>query len=61
MLAKLGNSELADDLAKLHNWLQHGWTRPTVRARDICYRGPNSMRKRARAIGWPKSSWASAG
>jgi hypothetical protein len=48
---KLGNSELADDLAKLHHWLQHGWTRPTVRARDICYRGPNSMRKRARAIG----------
>jgi hypothetical protein len=47
---KLGTSELAQDLQKLHDWLQH-WDQPTVCLRDICYRGPNSIRNRKRAIG----------
>jgi len=34
---------------KLLDWLQH-WTKPTVRARDICIYGPNSLRDRERAI-----------
>ena len=48
--SKLGPSELAQDLQKLHDWLQH-WDKPTVCLRDICYRGPNSIRNRKRAIG----------
>ena len=47
---KLGNFEPAQDLQKLHDWLQH-WGNPTVCLRDICYRGPYSMRKREKAIG----------
>jgi hypothetical protein len=43
-------SELARDLQKLHDWLQNDWNKPTVCLRDICYRGPNSMRNRKRAI-----------
>src|SRR5262245_14364373 len=34
---------------KLLDWLQH-WTKPTVRGRDICIYGPNSLRDRERAI-----------
>jgi hypothetical protein len=34
---------------KLLDWLQH-WTKSTVRARDICIYGPNSLRDRERAI-----------
>ena len=41
-------SELARDLQKLHEWLQH-WAKPTVTARDICRFGPNAIRDRKRA------------
>jgi hypothetical protein len=34
---------------RLLDWLQH-WTKPTVRARDICIYGPNSIRDRESAI-----------
>ena len=34
---------------KLLDWLQH-WTKPTVRARDICIYGPNSLRDQERVI-----------
>jgi hypothetical protein len=44
------SSELARDLQKLHEWIQH-WGKPTVCLRDICYRGPNSIRDRKKAIG----------
>ena len=30
----------------LLNWLQHNWTQPTIRARDIQRLGPNSIRDR---------------
>jgi hypothetical protein len=43
------SSELAQ-LQKLHEWLQH-WGKPIVTLRDICRLGPNSSRKRKRAIG----------
>jgi hypothetical protein len=42
------SSELARDLQKLHEWLQH-WAKPTVTARDICRFGPNAIRDRKRA------------
>ena len=34
---------------KLLDWLQH-WTKPTVRARDICIYGPNSLGDREKAV-----------
>jgi hypothetical protein len=34
---------------KLLDWLQR-WDKPTVRARDIQYGGPNSLRSKKRAI-----------
>jgi hypothetical protein len=34
---------------RLLDWLQH-WTKPTVRAREICIYGPNSLRDRKRVI-----------
>jgi hypothetical protein len=40
----------ARDLQKLHEWIQH-WDKPTVSVQDICYRGPNSVRNRKKAIG----------
>jgi hypothetical protein len=48
--ANMASSELARDLQKLHEWIQH-WGKPTVCLRDICYRGPNSIRDRKKAIG----------
>jgi hypothetical protein len=36
---------------RLLDWLQHDWTKPTVRARDIYKFGPNSIRDPKRAIG----------
>jgi hypothetical protein len=44
------SSELARDLQKLHEWIQH-WDKPTISVQDICYRGPNSVRNRKKAIG----------
>src|SRR5262249_48444309 len=35
---------------KLLDWLQHGWTKPTISVRDIYTRGPNSIRNRRSAI-----------
>jgi hypothetical protein len=46
---KISNSELARELQKLHEWLQHS-DRTSIRLRDICYLGPTSMRKRVKAI-----------
>jgi hypothetical protein len=34
---------------RLLDWLQH-WSKPTIRARDICIYGPNSIRDRERAL-----------
>jgi|SRR5215471_4500025 len=44
------SSELARDLQKLHEWIQH-WSKPTVSARDIYKFGPNSIRDPKKAIG----------
>jgi len=44
------SSELARDLQKLHEWLQNDWNKPTIRARDVCRFGPNSVRDRKRAV-----------
>jgi hypothetical protein len=41
-----GSSERAQ---KLLDFLQY-WTKPTIRARDICIYGPNPIRRRERAI-----------
>jgi hypothetical protein len=35
---------------KLLNWLLHDWDKPTVSLQDICYLGPNSIRKRENAL-----------
>ena len=35
---------------RLLGWLQNNWTHPTIRARDICRYGPNSIRDRESAI-----------
>ena len=35
---------------RLLDWLQNNWTQPTIRARDICVYGPNSIRDRESAI-----------
>src|SRR5262245_42841769 len=43
-------SEQMQDLQKLHEWIQH-WDKPTISVQDICYRGPNSVRNRKKAIG----------
>jgi len=48
--ANTASSELARDLQKLHDWLQNDWNKPTIRARDICRLGPNSIRGRKRAV-----------
>ena len=34
----------------LLGWIQNNWTQPTIRARDICRYGPNSIRDRESAI-----------
>ena len=34
----------------LLEWLQQGWDQPTIRARDICHFGPNSIRDRESAL-----------
>jgi hypothetical protein len=39
---------------KLLDWLQHGWTGPTITARDIYHFGPNSTRDRKSAISLAK-------
>ena len=44
------SSELARDLQKLHEWIQH-WGKPTVTARDIYKFGPNPIRDPKKAIG----------
>jgi hypothetical protein len=46
---KTGNAELTRDLERLHSWLQHT-DKTTISLRDLCYCGPNSLRKRARVI-----------
>jgi hypothetical protein len=39
--------ELTPPLAQtLNNWLQRGWTQPTISAREIHRLGPNSIRDR---------------
>ena len=35
---------------RLLGWLQNNWKEPTIRARDICRYGPNSIRDRESAI-----------
>jgi hypothetical protein len=35
---------------KLLDWLMVRWNKPTIRARDIHYCGPNSLRNKKRAI-----------
>jgi hypothetical protein len=35
---------------RLLDWLQNNWTQPTIRARDICRFGPNSIRDRESVI-----------
>jgi hypothetical protein len=35
---------------RLLSWLQNNWTQPTIRARDICRYGSNSIRDRESAI-----------
>jgi len=44
------NTELARDLQKLHEWIQH-WSKPTVCLRDIYKFGPNSIRDPKKAVG----------
>jgi len=38
------DSDLTRELQKLHDWLQHNWTKPTVNVRDIYRLGPRSIR-----------------
>jgi hypothetical protein len=46
---KFGANGLTLELQALHHWLQN-WSKPTIRLRDICNRGPEFARKRERAI-----------
>src|SRR5262245_9934106 len=36
---------------KLLDWIINHWSEPTISVRDICWRGPNSLRNRKSAIG----------
>jgi hypothetical protein len=47
--SKPRSNELERDIERLHAWLLHSG-RPTICLRDICYLGPNSIRKRKRAL-----------
>jgi hypothetical protein len=37
-------------IEKLLDWLVNHWTKPTISAREIRHRGPNSIRDRQRVI-----------
>jgi hypothetical protein len=46
---KPGSNELERDVERLTAWLLHSG-RSSICLRDICYLGPNSLRRRAKAI-----------